>query len=149
MIYVSNAEFDSLVKDNLADQSDDLKYFTLRYPTGTTAVFEVDQKPESAGMPFYIRYYKKMATLDTFDDTTIVPIPSVLEDYAIAQIWGIRNDEVKKTAYETRFLEGVQTLRREQKKQVGQPDFLQFRGQTNYYGFKGESPVTADRENRW
>lgn len=149
LIYVSNVELDSLVKDNLAAQADDIKYFTIRYPASGVAYFEIDQFPKTANLTFYIRYYKKMADLNSYGDTTPVPIPQLLEDYACAMIFGVKGDETKKAVYETRFREGVQTLRREQKKQVGQPDFIQFRGQRGYMGFKGESPVTVDKESRW
>jgi hypothetical protein len=44
-----------------------------------------------------------MADLDDVSDETSVPIPSLLEDFALAYIFHIKGDETRAAMYEKRF----------------------------------------------
>ena len=86
-----------------------------------------------------------MGTLDSLGDSTPLPIPSILESFALSQIYKVKGDENKANLYEARFNRGVEVLKREQKKHKGQPDFLQFRGQGGYKSFLGDR-VSSNRD---
>ena len=143
--WVTTVELDFKLQDNLADDSDDLTHFTIRYPSSDVVYFEVYPTPETAGNYFFIRYWKKMGTLDSLGDSTPLPIPSILESFALSQIYKVKGDENKANLYEARFNRGVEVLKREQKKHKGQPDFLQFRGQGGYKSFLGDR-VSSNRD---
>ena len=138
--FIPLVEMDYKTQDNLADDSDDLTHFTIRYPNSSNVpVYEVYPTPKTANNLFYVRYWQKMDTLDTLDDSTLVPIPKILVDYALSQIYRIKGDENRAELYGGRFSKGVGLLKLEQKKQRGQPDFIIYRGQKGYLGLMGDT----------
>ena len=68
-------------------------------------------KPETAGLEITPKYYKTMTTLDTYGDETDVPIPSMLADYALSEIYKIRAQEDKATYYDKLFREQIDLLK--------------------------------------
>lgn len=84
-------EFDRFEQDRAATSNNNVLYYKVAPPdsgsdVGYLVVFPV---PEDTTGTFYPVYYKKMSTLDTIDDTTLIPYPEILEDYAA---WRIHND---------------------------------------------------------
>ncbi|MEA2036841.1 MAG: hypothetical protein U9O94_04995, partial [Nanoarchaeota archaeon] len=75
-----------------ADSSSDQGYIRV-WPTPETDDYGT----------FYPDYYKEMADLDDVADETDVPIPSILEDFALAYIFKVKGDEIKGRLYDERF----------------------------------------------
>ena len=143
--YIPPIEMDHRKRDNLTDNDDDLKYYTLRPPdsTSTTGYFEVDPTPETTGNTFYIRFYKQMDDLDSYGDTTPVTIVDLLIDYAVSEIEKSRGNEAKSVVYETRFRESLIDLKRDNKRQVGEPEFLRFRGRRGWKRYLSDSSLSS------
>jgi len=145
------AEFDYEVRDNTNDSTtrdDHTEYYTLReadttYPTGS---FEVWPIPATTNYgTFYVRYFEEMDDLDDVADETQVPIPAILENYAIAQCYKVMGKEDLGTYYDNLFwgpagevkgrvrLTGIallEQLNQSQKRPLGQPRSLwRFSGQ--------------------
>jgi len=149
---IARSRHDYLVQDNTASDNDDLAYFTFIDPDSSgNYVFEVYPTPLTGGNYFYIRYWKSMAELTGYGDTTDVPMPMLLIDYAIAQIEKIRGKEGKTQFYDSKFRQGIKALKKNQKINLGQPDFLVYRGQRGYKTFYGDSLARSDdaREKHW
>lgn len=115
---------------------------------------------------FYITYFQKMADLNSVDDLTKVPLPSLLEDYAISYGFSAKGDESKATIYESRFygpsdkgqdtrvLTGIKLLDQmddAQKKSAGELKYLwRYKGRASLKRLYGSRfPQSADyvREN--
>ncbi len=124
--YLPMVEFDYESKDNDASDSDDIKYYTLKPgdSTNATGYLKIWPKPETAGYDITPRYYKTFTDLDSYADETEVPIPSILEDYAMAEIYKIRGNEEIANYYDRLFREQIELLKLMQRKQVGQPRYL-------------------------
>jgi hypothetical protein len=126
---------------------------------------QVDPVPENAYGTLYPNYYKKMITLDDIADETSIPIPSILEQYAVSQCERIKGNETKAELYENIFFgrsggkkgsvltrsTGIQLLERMQQSYIhpqGQPrNFKIWRGrkaikdlmQDTSYGLSNDS----------
>lgn len=87
-----------------ADSSSDTGYLELNIASKTTAYGTL-----------YIRFFKDMADLDDVADETDVPIPSILEDFALAYCFRILGEEDRAKTYEDRFY-GPQPGRNEEYK---------------------------------
>ncbi len=114
--FMNEKEFDVYVQDNNRATDDYLTHYTLgeadsdsdagyllTYPTPKTTAYGT----------FYIRYYRDLADLDTVDDETLVPIPAILENFAIAQIERIKGNENKAGLYDDLFYGRQQVGRRQ------------------------------------
>lgn len=111
---------------------------------------EIDPVPVDSGIgTLYPKYYERMAVLDDVADETQVPLPKLLEDYAIGKIYRIKGNETKAELYEKNLISDsndkvppgllmLDKLDAQQKKAVGQPRNLwNFRGRkypANMYG---------------
>jgi hypothetical protein len=99
-------EWDALVRDNDAENDDRPEFYTIQPPDSTdeTGYIELDKTSETTGYgAFYIRYFKTMADLDDVADETDVPIPSILEDYALEYIYRVKGDNARADVYKERF----------------------------------------------
>lgn len=141
--YLPIIEFDYESGDNNAADDDKLQYYTI-YPTQ----FYVWPQPATAGLYMTPRYYKTISLLDSFADETEVPIPSMLEDYALAEIFKIRAEETKADYYDKIFREQIELLKLMQRKQVGQPRHLwKWQGRNAEDRLFGNTSNTKDVEN--
>ena len=132
--------FDDRVRDQDRDHDDQIEVYTLLPPDSSSdnGYIQVDPIPDNANGTLYPNYYKTMTTLDDVADETPIPIPSILEQYAISQCERIKGNEVKAELYENLFFgksggkkgsvstrpTGIQLLERMQNAQVhpqGQP----------------------------
>lgn len=102
----SYPEWDALVRD-VDTTGDDYPSSYVIQPadsTDETGYVELNIKTLTTGYgTFYIRYYKKMTDLDDVADETDVPIPSILEDYALMYVFGVKGDETRSSMYANRF----------------------------------------------
>lgn len=151
--YVSNLEFEYIARDNSSSDDDNVAHYSI-YPgdsSNTSGYLHIYPRPETAGLNMYLWYYTTMTDLDSFGDTTSVPIPSILEDYAIAQIMQIKKEDSKADRYDKLFREQIELLKQMQRKQVGAGRRL--------WEYKGRNPDArlfgrhtgglSDRENYW
>ncbi len=126
----------------------------------------VDPVPKTTGFgSFYVRYYIDEADYVSLSDTTSIPLPSILEDYAIAKCYRLKGNEVLARTFESLFygpspderdnkdLSGIALLQQMQRgkgRAIGQPQQIKvWRGRkawTNYGTPLGASP-DARREN--
>jgi len=168
--YKPTVEFDELIRDNRnqeADRDDYTIYYTLREPDSSAAqgYFEVWPVPLTTGRgTFYIRYFKEMTDLDDVSDETSIPIPVILEDYALAQIERIKGNETKAELYERKFfgppqglkesrqISGISLLERlnnAQKRPTGQPrQLIRFGGQRVIARLYGNRSSTFNRDKQ-
>ena len=168
--YLSATEFDELVRDQNQQDDDHTTHYTLEEADSSSAsgYFRVFPTPETTGrLTFYIRYYREMADLDTVEDETLVPIPSLLENFAIGQIEKIKQNEDKAKVYDdlfygpsqqmkrTRALSGIallESLNNQKRIPIGQPRSLfRFRGQDAIGKYFGDRTLSRDdkHERYW
>lgn len=104
--YKTLSEMDLYITDNNQDSDDRPTFYTIEPADSLDSVgyISVDRPilTASAGT-FFIRYYKDMTALTTVASETDVPIPSILEDYALAYIFAIKGDETRAKMYQERF----------------------------------------------
>jgi len=133
--YKTRAEFDYITQDNNADDDDLQKFYTI-YPgdsDNSTGYLEICSgsggAPETAGLDIIPRYYKTITQLDSYGDATEVPIPEMLEDYAVAQILYIRKEDSKAKNFDKQFKEQIELLKLMNRQNVGTPRSLwEYRG---------------------
>jgi hypothetical protein len=167
---LSDTEFDYRTRDLNKSKEDEVEVFKL-LPADSSSdqgYFQADPTPKSDSVgTFYPKYYEKMADLDTVDDSTQVPLPSILEDYAIGQVWKVKGNEGKADYYEKMFfgpaepkiyrtkdikevtgLPLLDMMDEAQKDSQGQPkSLIRFRGQKYMSQFFG-SDATRTQEDR-
>jgi hypothetical protein len=144
--YISMVEFDYEARDNTASSDDGIRYYTL-FPgdsSNASGYLHVYPVPETAGLILTPRYYRVIPDLDSYADETVLPIPEMLEDYAISQIYQIRKEDSKADRYDRQFREQVELLKLQQRKQVGSPRHLwKYKGQraeARYFGTRAVNP---------
>lgn len=155
---LDSIEFDARVR-NLNKTADNWAKFYKLLPGDSSSsfgYFQVDPKTKDSGVgTFYPNYYEKMADLDSVEDATQVPIPAILEDYAIGQVFKIKNMEDRATFYENQFygpadrttdrknLTGIALLEelddQQKKAQAQAVSLVRFRGQKYNSKFFGEN----------
>jgi hypothetical protein len=167
--YEPRIQFDHNTRDDTADNDDNTLAYTLLPADSSSAsgYFEVRPTPNSTNIVFEIRYFRKMTDLDTVDDETDVPMPAILENYAIAQIEKIRGNDDKARVYERMFwgpapseekrrtLSGIALLEQinsSKRRPSGQPQQLfKFIGQRAIKNMFGDRTVDRDKlhEDYW
>lgn len=166
---ISLSEMDELIQDGNQATDDWPRYATLNPPDSSddTGYITIDRKIKTTGYgSFHIRYFKKMTDLSGSGDETDVPIPSILEDFALAYAFRIKGDEKRAAMYEESFygpppgradqfkrptgIRLLEIMQSNKSKAVGQPEVLKkWRGRNynnRHYGRYGLSPDTI-REN--
>lgn len=152
--YLSMVEFDYESRDNNESDSDEIKYYTI-YPgdsTNETGYLYIWPTPETAGLDITPRYYHTITDLDSYADETSIPIPEMLEDYAISQIYQIRKEDAKADRYDSQFREQIELLKMQQRKQVGSPRYLwKYKGQKAESRYFGSRVIDTDdiKEKFW
>ena len=153
--YVEHLEFESLTQDQDLDDDDDTVKFTI-WPADATyeyGSFEVYPTPEHAYHTFYPWYYKKMTDLADDNDETSIPMPDILENFALAQLEKTRGNDTKSQIYKKNVKVGIDAMKRWQKNktQKGQPRSFKFKGRTGLKRYYGERNVRSDdaRVNYW
>lgn len=156
LAYTPRAIFDQRRVDaaNSTTYSDSITRWTLLPPDSdnNNGYFGVDPTPKTDGVYFYRRYYRFLPNLTSFSSKTLITLPEVLIDYVMFEIYQGREDNTTKRIYLSQFNEDLIMLKRLQRKQVGQAEFLHFRGQrgfANMYGTLGQQSLDVIRENYW
>lgn len=140
----TSVEFDD-VASNLNETADDWAYIYKLLPADESSengYIQIFPKTKNTSVgTLYPNYYEKMQDLNSVDDETQVPLPDLLEDFAIGQIERIKGNEQKAQYYEKILVSDnpdvtpsglvmLDKMDRAQKDSVGQPKNLwNFRGQ--------------------
>ena len=169
--FLSEKEFDMLDRDQNRTEDDYVVNYTLEPPDSSSdnGYIRVDPIPKTTARgTFYIRINRDMTDLDSIEDETLVPIPALLENFAIAQIEKIKGNEDKSKLYEDLFYGRQQIGRRmatvdtgiallikldnARKNPTGQPQSLvRYRGRRGLNNFYGSRYASDDhiRETYW
>ena len=102
----SSVEFDRIAGDLTLTDDDWARCYKLlpADSLSSNGYIQIFPKTKNTGVgTLYPNYYEKMAALDTVDDETQVPLPNLLEDFAISQIEKIKGNETKAKIYENFF----------------------------------------------
>lgn len=140
----STNEFDSIVRD-LNDASNDWAQIFKLLPADSLSdngYVQIYPKTLTTGIgTLYPNYYEKMADLDDVADETQVPLPYILENYALAYVYRVKGNEEKAKVYERGLMNDnpnivpphlllLDKMDSAQKSVQGQPRSLwQFKGQ--------------------
>jgi len=154
--YISIAEMDYFAKDNNDSNNDEIKYYTI-YPgdsSNESGYLKIYPAPDTDGLDIIPRYYQTMNVLDSYGDETLVPIPAMLEDYALSEVWKFRGEEDKGSYYDKLFREQADLLKLMQRKQSGPPRQLwKWKGRKaldRYYGTSYSNVSSDDSvESNW
>lgn len=160
---ISMVEMDYLVRDNNASRDDWPEYYTIepKDSLDDTGYISIDKTTETTGRgSFYIRYFKKMTDLSTIISETDVPIPSILEDYALSYCFRFKGDEARAAIYEKRFfgpaskresydeptgMALLEIMQNNKGKAIGQPESIKkWRGRGAMTNFFNNSNVDLD-----
>lgn len=119
---VDNAMFDKLIQDNDRTSQDEAQVGNIMPPDENSASGYIRIWPSSltTNGSFYIRWYENEPDFTSVADTTKIPLPSILENYAVAQCEKIKGNEDKATYYEALFY-GPPDLAKDKQKLVGIP----------------------------
>lgn len=154
--FVPLIEFDSYKVSNAdtGTHSNNVRFWTLLPPdsSNTVGYFGVHSTPEDTSLYFYRRYWRFLPTLTTFASQTLIPLPETLLNYALFELWKLRQDRDNSLFYYQQFTENVNMLKRLNRRQVGQAEIQRFRGQRGYSRMFGElNPTSLDqaREDYW
>jgi len=141
-------EYEYETRDQDRDDDDDIKYFCIYQPDSTYSYgsFKVQPTPEHAYHTFYPLYYKKMADLADDNDETDIPIPQILEYWALSQIEKARGNQNKSEMYMKNFEGSVALLKQDQKKYAGPKTFLAYRGRKVMRRLYGDRRTFSDEE---
>jgi len=150
--YYPLSEFEAEIQDENRTDDDKLTIWTLYPPDSSDSLGYIGvgaPRPASSGKYLYARYWKKMSAIDSRGDTTDVPLPFILEDFAIDQIERLRGnrsyDEMMRRLYAN-----ITLLKQLNRRQMGQPMDLRWRGRRAMTRLFGKRAVTlADKENYW
>jgi len=150
--YLSMVEFDYVSADNTAENDDALKYYTI-YPgdsNNESGYLYVYPTPDTNGLEIVPRYYKVIPDLDNYGDETVIPIPEMLENYAISRVLAIREEDSRATNYDKLFREQIELLKLMQRKQTGSMRYIwKYQGKDAEDRYFGKMPLNIDqiREN--
>lgn len=104
--FYGDVEFDQQIVDMNATEDDSLDIYTILEPdqNSTAGYLRVDPVPATTGGgKFHIRYYEPDEDYNDVADATSIPIPSILENYAIFRCEQIMGDENKAKIYKELF----------------------------------------------
>lgn len=148
--YIPRIAFDSLKVDraNTATRDDSTRQWTLLPPdsSNTVGYFGVDPTPDTTGIYFYRRYWRFLPDLTNFASTTLIPLPEVLVNFALFEIYRLREDQTISKLYFDLYREGVNMLKRLERKNIGQDQIMNWRGQRGFSRLFGNLAVQS-REN--
>lgn len=156
----SITEFDYISRDNVAGNDDNMSYYSIYPPDANSSTGYLRVWPTSATAGFNItpRYYKLFTDLIEYSDTTAVPVPEILENYAIGMILSIRKEDDKSAVYlgspekPGQFYQQIELLKLMQRKNAKpMRNLWNYRGnnvERRWFGNRN-TYSTYDRENFW
>lgn len=105
--YKPELEFDLYVVDQDEEPDDHIVRYTILPPdaNSSSGYIKVDPIPETSNNgSFYIRYYQADSDFDDVADTTSIPIPGILVDYAVFKCEQIKGNDTRAQIYFNRFM---------------------------------------------
>lgn len=103
---VGDLEFYDLIRDNDRQSNDRVEVVNIMPPdsSSTSGYIRTYPTPLTTNYgSFYIDWYKNEADYTSVSDTTDIPIPELLEDFAIAMVEQIKGNESKAKLYRQLF----------------------------------------------
>ncbi len=157
--YKSMIEYDDISRNNNSSNDDGMKFYSIFPPdtSSSTGYLRVWPKPATVSLNITPRYFKMFTDLSDYADVTEVPIPDILENYAIGMILLIRKEEDKANVYlgspsrPGQFYQQIELLKLMQRKNARPMRSLwEYRGRdAEKYLFGNRSASSQDRENFW
>ena len=98
-------EFDRYEQDTAATDNNNVLYYKIAPPDSASELgyFVVWPVPADSSGTFFPIYFKDMSALNDISDTTSVPFPQILEDYAAWRIHNDLNNTVEAGKYKNLF----------------------------------------------
>lgn len=117
-------------------------------PTGHIVI---DPTPETDDQELIPIYYQELSAVESYGDTLVIPKAKIYLDYALYRIYEDIEDDQTATKYEARVRRGLTGLKSRQHRNVGQREFLKWRGQLGAKAIFTQNKGTGqrDRENYW
>jgi len=112
--YEQEIIFDQYVTDQDEDSDDEVRRYTILPgdSSSTAGYINVDPAPENTGNgSFYVRYYEPDSQFSSVADTTAIPIPGILVNYAVYKCEQIKGQDSRADRYYNKFL-GPPTMRK-------------------------------------
>lgn len=103
---IQDVLFDDRIRDNTRQPDDHIRVGNLVAPdtNSSSGYLRVYPTPKTTGYgSFFIRWYENEDDFQSIVDTTSIPLPSILENYAIAKCERIKGNDKKADAYEGLF----------------------------------------------
>lgn len=154
--FIPLIEFDSYKTDdiNTSNHDDSTQLWTLLPPdsSNTIGYFGVHPTPTSTDNYFYRRYWRFLPELTSFASVTLIPLPETLINWALFELYKLREDRDNASFYYSLYTENVNMLKRIQRRQIGQAEIARFRGQRGYSRLFGEfnnQNIDTIRTNYW
>ena len=154
--FIPLIEFDSYKVDDAdsGNDSDSSQLWTLLPPDSdnTIGYIGIHPTPKTAGIYFYQRYWRFLPELTSFASLTLIPLPETLINWALFELYKLREDRDNASFYYSLYTENVNMLKRIQRRQIGQAEIARFRGQRGYsklFGEFGGQNTDAIRTNYW
>ena len=115
---ISLSEFEYLTQDDDADTSDELQKFCIDEDSDTIRLYPT---PTSASLVLGFHYFKDIPELDDDADETLIPIPRILEAFALEKLYRKRGTDFDRRAdrYKAEYETGVQNLIQRYKRRTG------------------------------
>lgn len=154
--YLPLIEFDSLKVDNAntSNHNNSTQFWTLLPPDSDNTIGYFGIHPTSLDDTNYLyrRYWRFLPELTSFASRTLIPLPEVLINWALFEIYKLREDRDNASFYYQQYTENVRMLKMIQRRQIGQAEIQRFRGQRGYsrlFGELGTSNLETMRTNYW
>lgn len=152
--YQDDFEFDLMTVDNLRQSTDSASYYSLLPPdvNSTNGYISLADPALTTNGTLYIRAFKKIPDLVNVSDRTLIPIPSIIENYVIGKGFRVTSQADKAKVYEdlffgtppslekTRPLTGIallENLNQAQTRPKQPRSLVTFRGRRKFYGNRG------------
>lgn len=131
--YLTLPEFDQMRIDHqTAPSNDAIGWYAFLPPDSTSpkgyvGIFPVPETA-SSDIKLTFRYYKQFEDLVTFTDTTPVPIPMALVNYALYRYWRSKGQKEEADNYYADYTRDLERIKRMQKREVGEGSLFRWRG---------------------
>lgn len=147
--YKSIDDFLYLSRDNNTANDDNLKWYSIFPPDANSATgyLRIWPPPLTAGQSITPLYYQAITDLSSYGSTTLIPIPDILENYALSQILKIRKEDDKAALYDSMFKEQIQLLKLTQRKSArSMRNLWEYKGRDVFKRIYGNRDISTDIE---
>lgn len=119
-------------KINQNEVSDDKATNWSFYPPDSNSrkgYIVIDPTPDTADQGIIPVYYQELDAVDSFGDTLVIPKIKIYVDYALYRIYEDIEEDISANKFEARVKRDLTGLKARQHRQLGQKEFLKWRGQ--------------------